>query len=204
VDPLAWLGLKSKKDAQQGLSAIQSEVRSLLPDDEPVVVRYIVIVAVLLTRIAFADGRVAQSEVDRVCALFRHIDRIPPSRIDSFWHSLMDHVPKLNDQENSLCFRELKALCNAEERLQVMRLLASQAIADGDIHPSEHSELMAIAYELDVPAGDIEKLATEVLENGRVSFPSDANESPASDDSERTDDVPAADDESRAATDKQS
>ena len=62
VDPLAWLGLKSKKDAQQGLSAIQSEVRSLLPDDEPVVVRYIVIVAVLLTRIAFADGRVETRE----------------------------------------------------------------------------------------------------------------------------------------------
>ncbi|MFP6685479.1 MAG: TerB family tellurite resistance protein, partial [Polyangiaceae bacterium] len=168
------------------------------------VVRYIVIVAVLLTRIAFADGRVAQSEVDRVCALFRHIDRIPPSRIDSFWHSLMEHVPKLSDHECSLCFRELKALCNAEERFQVMRLLASQAIADGDIHPSEHSELMAIAYELDVPARDIEELATEVLASSRVSFPSDAGKSPGNDDSDGAGDVPTAAAESNATTDKQS
>lgn len=202
MDPLAWLGLKSKKDAQQGLSAIQAEVRSLLPDDESVVVRYIVIVAVLLTRIAFADGRVDQSEVDRVCALFRHIDRIPPSRIDSFWHSLMEHVPKLTDQETSLCFRELKTLCDAQERLQVMRLLASQAITDGDIHPSEHSELMAIAYELGVPARDIEKLATEVLASGRLSFPADADESPANDDSDATSHVPAADVEPSTSIDK--
>jgi DnaJ like chaperone protein len=168
VDPLAWLGLKNK--AHDHLSAIQNEVRSLLPDDEPVVVRYIVIVAVLLTRVALADGRVDQTELDRMHALFRHVDRMPPSEIDGLWQVLTEHVPKLSDQDCLLCYRELKALCNAEERLHVMRLLASQATADGNIDPSEHGELMAIAFQLDVPAGKMENLEIEVLAGERLSF----------------------------------
>ena len=64
MDLLAWLGLRKAKGGQTSLSAVHHAVRELLPDDEPVVIRYIVVVAVLLTRIAHTDGQPVPSEIE--------------------------------------------------------------------------------------------------------------------------------------------
>lgn len=162
VDPLAWLGLK-KKGSLAHLSEIQQTVRTLLPDDESVVIRYIVIVAILLTKIAHADGRLLECELAHLRALFEHIDRIPPEGMESLFTALNEHVPQLADDEIALCYQELKSLCDGSERLAIMRLLASQAGVDGNIVPSEHAELMAIAYELGIPATAMKELELEAL-----------------------------------------
>jgi len=163
VDPLAWLGLKKQKDAHPQLSAINTAVRELLPDDEPVVLRYIVIVAVLLTRVAHADGVFLECELNHLHQLFQHIDRMPPDGITTLCGTLNEHVPNLSEEESALCFRELKSLCNADERLQVMRLLAGLATADGGIVPSEHGTIMAIGAELGVPEESLVELEDEAL-----------------------------------------
>jgi DnaJ like chaperone protein len=178
VDPLAWLGLKPKRDEHPRLSAITQEVRRLLPDDEPVVVRYIVIVAVFLTKVAHSDGLLMQCELDHLARLFRHIDRMPPDGIDGLCRVLNDKVPELDEEEEALCLRELKALCDADERLQIMRLLASQATSDGHIVASEHGTLMEIARALDVPETEIEHIEIEAMAADRP--PLSQSESPPS------------------------
>jgi DnaJ like chaperone protein len=163
MDPLSWLGLRKKGGDYPNLGAIHAAVRELLPDDEQVIIRYIVIVAVLLTKVAKADGRVLECELDRLRALFSHIDRIPPESIDKLCDTLNESVSQLDPKELELCFRELKSLCDASERVGVMRLLARQATADGQIVASEHGELLAIARELGVPEDALEELELEAL-----------------------------------------
>jgi DnaJ like chaperone protein len=185
MDPLALLGLRSKAESHVHLHAIRERVRELLPADEAVVVRYIVVVAVLLTRVAHSDGRVLECELDHLRVLFRHIDRMPPDGIDVLCATLNEHVPQLSEEELQVCFHEIKSLCNAEERRQIMRLLASQATSDGHIVGPEHGTLLRIADALDVPLGEMEQIEIDALSADRppVSFDSmipDGAEDPAS------------------------
>lgn len=167
MDPLGWLGLK-RRDQHPHLEAILRVVRGLLPDDESVVHRYIVVVAVLLTRVAFADGVFLQCELNQLRRLFEHVDRLDPAAIDTLCQALNEHASKLDDDELELCFRELKTLCDAGERLQVMRLLAAIATADGKIAPSEHGALMQVASALGVTEGDLTNLEHEALEQNHL------------------------------------
>ena len=178
MDPLAWLGLRKKRDDHPRLRDITQAVRGLLPDDEPVVVRYIVIVGVFLTKVAHSDGVLLQCELDHLRQLFRHIDRMPPDGIDGLCRVLNEQVPELDEDEEALCSRELKALCNADERLQVMRLLASQATSDGHIVASEHGTLMEIARTLDVPEEAIESIEVEALAADRPPISSQSEAPP--------------------------
>lgn len=171
MDPLAWLGLRKSRNATPNLSVIHEVVRDLLPEDEAVVTRYIVVVAILLTRVAYADGRVVDAELARLRALFQHIDRMPPNGIDAFWETLRDRVPKLSNAELALCFSELKALCDATERRQVLRLLASQASADGKIHPEEHVALVEIATELGIPEAEVSEQEDAALRASKLPVP---------------------------------
>lgn len=180
MDPLAWLGLRSPKETHANLNALHEAVAQLLPDDEPVVLRYIVIVAVLLTRVAHADGVFLQCELDRLRKLFQHIDRMPVAEIDHFCDLLHERVPKLSEAEHELCFIELKSLLDATERLQVMRLLASQATADGDIAASEHSTLSEIAEQLGVPTDSLADIEREALQSDDIPVAPDSLPPPPS------------------------
>ena len=173
MDPLAWLGLRR---ANEGLAAIHDEVSRLLPDAEPAVVRYIVIVAALLTRIANADGRIVRSERKHLNGIMRHIDRMPADQIDAFCELLAERAPKLSDDELQVCYRQLRSLCDAEERVQVLRLLASQAGADGSIETSEHSELLSIAVALGIEQEQLEELELEAFDDSP--FASERESSP--------------------------
>ena len=82
MDPLGWLGLRKTRHATPNLSAFHEVVRGFLPDDEPVVIRYVVVVAVLLTRVAHADGTMLHAELEHLRNVFRHIDRMPPTLPD--------------------------------------------------------------------------------------------------------------------------
>jgi DnaJ like chaperone protein len=168
VDPLSWLGLRKSRNATTHLSIIHELMRELLPEDESVVVRYIVVVAILLTRVAHADGRVVEAELARLRALFEHIDRMPPEGIDRLCDVLDEHAPKLSGSEMTLCFGELKALCDGAERRQVLRLLASQASADGEIHDEEHRALVEVGSELGIAEGEVVALEEEAMRSSRL------------------------------------
>jgi uncharacterized tellurite resistance protein B-like protein len=174
VDPLAWLGLRSSRSAHPNLSAIAEKVAQLLPDDEAVVRRYIVVVAVLLAKVAQSDGRFMECELDQLRNLFRHIDRMPASGIDALCTLLDERVPNLTEAELGLCYRELKSLCDGAERRQVLRLLASQATADGHIVPSEHGALVEIAQELGVTEPELADLEIEAIAGGELPLPPDS------------------------------
>jgi uncharacterized tellurite resistance protein B-like protein len=147
--------------AHRHLEAIHASVRAALPADEPVVLRYVTIVAVLLTRIARADGYLAPGEIAHLRELLQGIDGMPQKGIDELCRVLDERVPKLGDEDLAFCARELKSICDAEERINVMRLLANQATADGDLATVEHSALLEVAALLDVPLSAIADLEDE-------------------------------------------
>lgn len=175
MDPLSWLGLRKQQDEHPSLQAIHAAVAGVLPDDEPVVVRYIVIVAALLTRVAQADGVFLQCELDHLRELFRHVDRLAPDGVDQVCGVLNERVPQMTLDEWQLCFRELKSLCDAGERRHVLRLLTEQAISDGGLAAQEHSALAEVARELGIDDDGLRALESEILAQQESSAESGAN-----------------------------
>ncbi|MBI4701280.1 MAG: TerB family tellurite resistance protein [Deltaproteobacteria bacterium] len=163
MDPLAWLGLKSKSEAHPNVSAVFETVTAALPQHEAPVIRYVVVVAILLTRVAFADGRFAPREHLHLRRQLRRIGALPDEAVEDLCDVLCARVPELSAAELELLFRELKSLCDAKERLQVLRLLAAQAASDGELAPAEHGELVAVATELGVPVEVLSELEVEAL-----------------------------------------
>lgn len=149
MDPLAWLGLRDSPGTNLG--AIHAVLREALPEDEPVVVRYVVVVCVLLTRVAAADGRVATCEFEHLRSLLRGLERLPPQAIEQVCTVLRERVPALERDELEACFAELRSLCDGAERRKVMTLLTDLARADGTVSPGEIRELETIAGALGVP-----------------------------------------------------
>lgn len=163
MDPLAWLGLGKSKALETPLGALHARVKSLLPEDEAVVHRYVVIVAVLLFRVAQSDGRPRKDKLDYLRGLFRHVDRMPAEGIEELCSTLSESVPRLSDDDLEVCFRELRSLCDGGERRQIMRLLASQASVNGRVSPAEHAELTRTAEALGIPDEVIEQLELDAL-----------------------------------------
>ena len=146
---LAWLGFK-QGDAYPSLDALLRELRKALPDDESVVLRYIAIVIALLGKVACVDGRFTAKEEETLRSLLSRIERLSPASVEAVVVALAGKIPELSDDELSLCYRELKALCDGRERREVMRLLVDLATADGAMSAAEQEQLEQIAEELGV------------------------------------------------------
>lgn len=157
---LSWLGLK-RGDEYPNLDSLMRELRRALPDDESVLIRYIAIVVVLMARVAWADGRLSSEEESSMRDLLAHVDRISPSGVDAVCQALKGKLPQVSDEELSLCYRELKALCDGRERVGILRLLAKLAVVDGETSTAEHAELEAIAAELGVSVDDLASVEHE-------------------------------------------
>lgn len=157
---LAWLGLK-QGDTYPNLDALMAELRRALPDDESVVLRYIAAVAVLLIQVASADGRFTQREEQKLRELLTHIKGLKPADIDVVARGLEGTVTELTEEERAVCVRELKAICDGRERVEVLRLLAKVAAADGKLTELERAELRQVAEELAVPEVEVEAVENE-------------------------------------------
>jgi DnaJ like chaperone protein len=154
VGLLAWLGLK-QGDEYPNLDALIKALRQALPEDESVLIRYIAIVVVLIARVAWADGRLSEQEEHRLRELLAHVDRLSPTGVEAVCQTLKGKLPQVSDEELALCFRELKSLCDARERVEIIRLLARLAEVDGETSTAEHAELEAIAEQLGIPLADL-------------------------------------------------
>jgi uncharacterized tellurite resistance protein B-like protein len=154
VGLLSWLGLKHG-DAHPNVDALLAELRRALPHDESVVLRYIAAVVVLLGKVASADGRFAEDEEQTLRELLANIDGLTPEAIEAVTRALRGKIPEISDNELTVCVRELKALCDGKERLEVCRVLAKVAIADGRLSPAERAELHHVADELGVPESEL-------------------------------------------------
>lgn len=157
---LDWLGLK-QGDTYPNLDALLAELREALPDDESVVLRYIAAVAVLLVQVASADGRFTRAEEQTLRELLTHIKGLKPKDIDRVARALDGTVTELTEDERAVCVRELKGICDGRERIEVVRLLAQVASADGKLRPGEQAELRGVAQALGVPADEIEAVVSD-------------------------------------------
>ena len=92
-----------------------------------------------------------------------HTAIIVDGMIDAVCRALHGKIPSMSEVELDLCYRELKALCDGRERLQIVRLLAHLATADGAMSPAEHEELVRIAEEIGIPISELEAVERETL-----------------------------------------
>jgi uncharacterized tellurite resistance protein B-like protein len=164
VGILAWLGLK-REDTYPNVDALLAELRRALPDDESVVLRYIAAVVVLLGKVACADaedGRLTENEEQTLRSSLAHINGLSPDAIEALTRALKGKLPELRDEELALCVRELKTLCDGRERVEVLRLLAKVAAADGRLTPAESAELHHVGDELGVPESEVAAVEEEV------------------------------------------
>jgi uncharacterized tellurite resistance protein B-like protein len=167
VGLLAWLSLK-RGGSFPNLDGLLKELRKALPQDEAVVLRYIATVVVLLGKVACVDGRFSDKEDELLRELLAHVDGIAPSGIDAVCNTLQGKLPSLREEEVDRCYRELKALCNASERVEVVRLLVRLAAADGAPTAAEQAEIQSIANELGVSLGDLESVVEAPKSSSRV------------------------------------
>ena len=158
---LSWLGIR-QGDEYPNLHALLKDLKRALPDHESVVLRYIAIVVILLSKVAWADGNFSAGEEEALRELLAHIDKLSPSEVDAVCTKVRVHAPDVDDDELALCYRELKALCDGRERMEVMRLLTELAASDGNPSAAERAELESIAAELGVPPGDLASVTNEV------------------------------------------
>ncbi len=165
---LSWLGLK-RGDEYPNLDALLKELRNALPDDESVLIRYIAIVLVLVARVAWADGRLSREEEQTLRGLLAHVDRLSPSGVEAVCRALKGKLPQVSEEELALCYRELKALCDGRERVEILRLLAKLAVVDGDASTAEHAELETIAAELGISIADLATVEEEAASEARNS-----------------------------------
>jgi uncharacterized tellurite resistance protein B-like protein len=154
VGILSWLGIRNG-DEYPNLDALLKELRRALPDHESVVIRYTAIVVLLLSKVAWADGRFSEGEDEALRGLLAHIDKISPSGVEAVCSAIRGKPLEVNDQELALCYRELKALCDARERMEVMRLLTELAVADGEPTDAERAALHSIADELGLSVAEV-------------------------------------------------
>lgn len=152
---LGWLGLK-QGGSFPNLDALLTELHKALPEDEAVVLRYIATVVVLLGKVACVDGRFSDKEDELLRELLAHVDGLAPSGVDAVCNALQGKLPALQDEEVDRCYCELRALCTASERVEVLRLLVRLAAADGAPSPAEQAEIQSIANELGVSLEDLE------------------------------------------------
>jgi len=166
VGILSWLGLK-RGDEYPNLDALLKELRLALPDDESVLIRYIAIVVVLVARVAWADGRLSREEEQTLRELLTHVDHLSPSGVEAVCTALKGKLPQVSEEEMALCYRELKALCDGRERVEILRLLAKLAVVDGEASTAEHAELEAIAAELGISITDLATVEEEAATEAR-------------------------------------
>src|SRR5262245_44840397 len=132
------------------------DLRKALPEDESVLLRYIGTVIVLLGKVAWADGKVTPKEEEGLRALLAHIEGLAPSGVDAVCEVLHGKIPSFSDSEMELVYRELRAICDGNERRHIMRLLLSIAAVDGRLSESERRELSLISEELGVSLEEVE------------------------------------------------
>jgi uncharacterized tellurite resistance protein B-like protein len=155
VGLLSWLGLK-RGDRYPNLDALMRDLRAALPNDESVLLRYIGIVLVLLGRVAYSDGRVTPKEDESLRALLSHIEGLAPAGVDAVCGALQGKIPHFSEGEMDLVYSELRAICDGNERRQIMRLLLRIAAVDGRLQESELGELQRIAEELGVSLEEVQ------------------------------------------------
>ena len=165
---LSWLGLR-RGDAYPNVDALLRELRVALPDDEGFVLRYIAVVIVLLGKVAYADGRFSAEEEQSLRALLSHVERLAPSGVEAVCKAMKRDLGGMTEPELGLCYRELRALCDGQERVEVMRLLARLAAADGALSQAELTQLSEIANKLGVAPSELEAVEREAeRERGRA------------------------------------
>ena len=101
---------------------------------------------------------VTPKEEESLRVLLAHIDGLAPSGVDAVCRVLHGKIPAFSNGEMDLVYSELRAICDGNERKQIMSLLLSVAAVDGRLSDLERRELERIAEELGV---DLKELDVE-------------------------------------------
>ena len=152
---MSWLsrlfGGEDTADAATGgdtetVRKIVSELKSL-PQDRA---RYIGAFAYILSRIAYADGKITDDEVTAMEQMVTRYGGMPEAQAVLAVEIARNQTLLFGGTENYLVTREFKQLSTREQREQLLHCLFAVSAADDSIDSAEEAQINQIAQELGI------------------------------------------------------
>ncbi len=116
-----------------------------LPEEKA---RYLASFAYVLARIAFADLRIDDSEIDEMERIVRELAHLSDGEAALVVQIAKAQAQHLGGTENYVVTREFRELASKEQRAELLECIYAVAAADGSISSEETAEIQAIAEEL--------------------------------------------------------
>ena len=149
-----WLVDKVAASAPEAARGFAGMVRAGMAGTDEETVRIVVAVAGLLGTVAYADGRYAAQEEQRIRRELERIHALTPSGVDAVCAALREHIVEISTIEAPLYARELLALTNRDLRIEVLEALVDLAAADNEITIAETNVLRLTATALGLTQSD--------------------------------------------------
>ena len=102
----------------------------------------------MLARIAFADLRIDDSEIDEMERIVRELANLSDGEAALVVQIAKAQAQHLGGTENYVVTREFRELASKEQRAELLECIYAVAAADGSISSEETTEIQAIAEEL--------------------------------------------------------
>jgi uncharacterized tellurite resistance protein B-like protein len=110
--------------------------------------RYLAAFAYVLARVAHADLRLEDSEVEAMREMVASLGELPDDEAALVCELACDQSARLGGSENYVVTREFRRIATPLQRTRLLECLFAVAAADGEISTTESHEVLAIAEEL--------------------------------------------------------
>lgn len=137
-------GTQAAPSASPGLERILEALESM-PDDRA---RYLAAFACVLARVAHADLRIEESEVDAMRRATASLGKLSDAEASLVVEIAVSHTREHGGTSNYQITREFKSISNREQRFGLVECLYAVSAADGSISTTESAEVLKIAEEL--------------------------------------------------------
>lgn len=143
-----FLGIDVESDAtgtnSKGLERIIAELDGMPPERS----HYLAAFAYVLARVAHADLRIEDSEIDAMERATMSLGNLSESEAKLVVEITLVQARDEGGTSNYLITREFRKISNREQRLGLVECLYAVSAADGTISTTESSEVSKIAEEL--------------------------------------------------------
>lgn len=150
---LRFLGLDAPSPTSDdaSLTRIAAELDGLSPDRA----RFFACFAYVLARVAGADLRIDEAEVQAMEDVLVQFAKIPHDEARLAVRIARSEVDRLGGTENYLVTQEFGRISSQKERLELIECLYAVAAADDIITGNESNDILSVAAEIGVPRQDV-------------------------------------------------
>ena len=151
---LRFLGLAAPPNSADDTDEALNEIIRSLDALDPQRARFFASFAYVLARVAGADLRVDEREVESMQRVLIEVAGIPTDEARLAAEIARKQMDQLEASHNYLVTREFARMSDDTEKIQLLECLFTIAAADGTISGDESSEVLSIAEEIGLSRKD--------------------------------------------------